>query len=121
MTTEEKTKVVYNAYGLDYEKEEHEKLWWWERWILSSYDETLRYSENTKAYEGYGLPSKGIYNTKMKGFKTFGSVGQGPIPRGVKEYDAKVCQPRNIVLTVYATKDWDNKIFDVEFGAWTFD
>lgn len=34
---------------------------------------------------GYGLPTKGTYNLSILGYKTFGSIGQGPSPISIKD------------------------------------
>jgi hypothetical protein len=43
------------------------------------------FSNKTQADIGYGVPTKGSYNSTDKGYKTFGTVGQGPNTEGVKD------------------------------------
>ena len=34
---------------------------------------------------GYGQPTKGTYNLSVLGYKSFGSIGQGPSPLSIKD------------------------------------
>lgn len=77
-------KKVYEMYGLDYEYETYKKLWFFEKWFYD-YDHSARSMMRSSAVMGYGVPTRGTYCLGHKGYKTFGTVGQGPIPRGVKE------------------------------------
>jgi hypothetical protein len=46
--------------------------------------------KQTDAVEGYGLPTKGLYEVEEKGYKTFGSTGQGDNTEGVKDVSDSV-------------------------------
>jgi len=45
----------------------------------------------TIAYMGYGSPTCGLYNQTIGGWKSFGTLGQGDSPVGVKDdYDSTI-------------------------------
>ena len=43
---------------------------------------------------GYGQPSTGTYDPKAKGYKTFGTLGQGKDKLGAKDRLANACKKR---------------------------
>ena len=55
---------------------------------------------------GFGQPSTGTYDPKVKGFKTFGTLGQGKEKKGAKDRLAAACKKRMQYVTVTATKDF---------------
>lgn len=108
-------------YGLDYEMEMYKDMWFFERWFYE-YDHSARSMMRSSAVMGYGVPTRGIYCLGHKGYKTFGSVGQGPIPRGVKDVLLDECQDRGMLVTITSIGDHKkNQSLKFEFGSWTFD
>ena len=60
-------------------------------------------TDSGTAVKGYGKPTTGDYAVANKGqYKTFGTLGQGSRKEGVKEIGSNSCEPRNMVVTVYA-------------------
>ena len=57
---------------------------------------------DTDAVEGYGVPTKGVYNAEQKGYKTFGSTGQGDNTEGVKDIADTDSSDRAMFVTVRA-------------------
>jgi len=71
---------------------------------------------------GYGIPTQGEYNATEKEWKTYGSVGQGDILKGIKRPNSIDCEPRHVLLTIYAKEDWnENDQLILDAGAWQFD
>jgi len=46
---------------------------------------------STKAVVGYGNPTTGDYSPTTKGYKSFGTVGQGTNNKGVYDTNGKSC------------------------------
>ena len=70
------------------------------------------------AIKGYGNPTSGEYAVANKGWKTFGTLGQGPKQEGVKEIGSNICAPRKMIVTVYAKNDWGSKNAQFTFGSY---
>jgi hypothetical protein len=71
---------------------------------------------------GYGVATQGDYDMYGKGWKTFGSVGQGTVLQAVKEDGSNDCENRQIYVTVYAVYDFkDEDYVTLKFGSWQFD
>ena len=58
--------------------------------------------EVTTAVYGYGLPTMGAYMTDVRGYKTFGSTGQGNYSEGVLDTGDSLDSQREIIVTVAA-------------------
>ena len=59
----------------------------------------------TDAVEGYGMPTKGLYEAEEIGYKTFGSTGQGDNTEGVKDVSDSVVSDRAMFVTIRAKAD----------------
>jgi len=71
-------------------------------------------------FYGYGQATKGTYDVTKKGWKTFGSVGQGPTLQGVKEEGKGDCENRKIFLTIQALDDMKDTFALLEMASWGF-
>jgi len=80
-------------------------------------DET---KEETVAVEGFGAPTKGVYNTEDKGFKAFGTVGQGEDKEGLKDTDSKEGVERVVSISVTALQDQGTETILLETGNYEF-
>lgn len=74
---------------------------------LEDFDEKPRPAEGEKdsetdAVEGYGMPTKGIYDASEGGYKTFGTTGQGEFTVGVKDISDTVAESRTMIINVLA-------------------
>jgi hypothetical protein len=58
--------------------------------------------ETADAEEGFGTPTTGFYDPKKKGYKAFGTIGQGDEKRGARAANDTNCNPRKILVTVTA-------------------
>lgn len=74
----------------------------------------------TEAVAGYGEPTKGAYDATEKGFKTFGTEGQGKDKEGLKgeKSDKKDC--RQMRVSVTAVDDQATDTILLEIGAYDF-
>jgi hypothetical protein len=61
--------------------------------------------DETEAVYGYGLPTWGTYWANIKGYKTFGSTGQGEYTEGITDINDELVSEREIIVTVGATAD----------------
>jgi hypothetical protein len=59
----------------------------------------------TEAEVGYGMPTKGRYNADDKGYKTFGTEGQGENKEGVMDTDSSLTKDRGMLISVTAKED----------------
>jgi len=75
---------------------------------------------DTTATEGYGVPTKGTYNAADKGYKTFGTTGQGENKEGVKDKDSTVEADRIVQITVEALADQGSDTILLETGNYEF-
>ena len=75
---------------------------------------------DTTATEGYGAPTKGTYSATSKGYKTFGTVGQGDNKEGVKESADKVEAERGMIVSVTAVADQGTDTILLETGNYDF-
>ena len=76
--------------------------------------------EETDAVEGYGQPTKGTYSTGDKGYKTFGTTGQGENKEGAKEADASERKDRTVIISVTANVDQGDETILLETGNYEF-
>jgi len=76
--------------------------------------------EETDAVEGYGQPTKGTYSTGDKGYKTFGTTGQGENKEGAKEDDADEEKERTVIISVTANEDQGDETILLETGNYEF-
>lgn len=76
--------------------------------------------DETEAEEGYGEPTKGTYNADDKGYKTFGTTGQGENKEGVKDKDSENESNRVVQITVDALADQDSETILLETGNYEF-
>ena len=76
--------------------------------------------EETDAVEGYGQPTKGTYSTGDKGYKTFGTTGQGENKEGAKENDAGEEKERTVIISVTANQDQGEETILLETGNYEF-
>lgn len=76
--------------------------------------------ENTEAVEGYGKPTKGTYNSDDKGYKTFGTTGQGENKEGAKERNDSEDQERGMIVSVTAVADQGGDTILLETGNYDF-
>ena len=76
--------------------------------------------EETDAVEGYGQPTKGTYSSTEKGYKTFGTTGQGENKEGAKESDASEEKERTVIVSVTALVDQDTDTILLETGNYEF-
>ena len=76
--------------------------------------------DETEAVTGYGKPTKGSYNPDDKGFKTFGSEGQGETKEGVKDGKSQVAANRYVLVTVTAKEDQGSDTILLEVGNYEF-
>lgn len=90
------------------EKEEEKKSWFgkgdeeehtYERKPRPEEGESM---EDTTATEGYGAPTKGKYNADDKGYKTFGTIGQGENKEGAMDTDSSEESERTVQISVVA-------------------
>lgn len=74
----------------------------------------------TEPVAGYGEPTKGAYDATEKGFKTFGTEGQGKDKEGLKgeKSDKKDC--RQMRVSVTAVDDQATDTILLEIGAYDF-
>lgn len=78
--------------------------------------------KDTYTEGGYGKPTTGTYDQAVKGFKTFGAMGQGDKKEGLKDRMEDKCKPRTQIVSVTATKDTtDSQTVLLEVGAFAFD
>merc|ERR1712127_294294 len=80
-------------------------------------DET---EEATEAVEGYGEPTKGSYSATEKGYKTFGTTGQGENTEGAKESSDSEEGNRGMIVTVTAVADQASDTILLETGNYDF-
>lgn len=80
-------------------------------------DET---KEETEAVEGYGAPTKGRYNAEDKGYKAFGTVGQGEDKEGLKDTDSREDVQRVVSISVTALEDQGSDTILLETGNYEF-
>jgi hypothetical protein len=66
---------------------------------------------------GYGVPTAGDYDPLVSGYKTFGTVGQGPIAKGLKDDSTLSCEMREILVSVTATADQGASTIRLEVGS----
>jgi len=83
--------------------------------------------KDTYSDGGYGQPSAGKYDPSVKGYKTFGTIGQGPDKKGLKDRMAKACKARTQYVTVSAKQDMvasgsaGSETVLLEVGSYAFD
>lgn len=65
--------------------------------------------EDAEDVAGYGSPTSGFYDANKKGYKSFGTIGQGDEKRGVFIGNDTKCAPRKIVVTVTAVATNETK------------
>jgi len=76
--------------------------------------------EETDAVKGYGKPTKGSYNSTEKGYKTFGTEGQGNNTEGVKEKNSTKGACRQTTISVTAVADQGSDTVFLEVGTYEF-
>lgn len=69
---------------------------------------------------GYGVPTKGSYNSTEKGYKTFGSEGQGNNTEGCKNTNSSSTAERGMYVTVTAVADQGTDTILLEVGNYEF-
>jgi hypothetical protein len=74
----------------------------------------------TDAVKGYGKPTKGSYNSTEKGYKTFGTEGQGNNTEGCKDKDSSTRSARGMYVTVTAVADQGSDTILLEVGNYDF-
>lgn len=74
----------------------------------------------TESVKGYGKPTKGSYNSTEKGYKTFGTEGQGNNTEGVMDKDSKKKSDRGMYVTVTAVADQGTDTILLETGNYDF-
>lgn len=74
----------------------------------------------TDAVEGYGMPTKGIYDTDQKGFKTFGTTGQGSHTEGVLDISDIKSQDRSVLINIRALNDFGVDSLKIRTGNYEF-
>jgi len=74
----------------------------------------------TESVEGYGKPTKGSYNSTDKGYKTFGTEGQGNNTEGVMDKDSSKTSERGMYVTVTAVADQGSDTILLETGNYDF-
>jgi hypothetical protein len=74
----------------------------------------------TEAVKGYGQPTKGSYNSTEKGYKTFGTEGQGPNKEGVKDSGSSKEENRSMYVSVTAVADQGSDTILLELGNYDF-
>lgn len=74
----------------------------------------------TEAIVGYGKPTKGSYNSDEKGYKTFGTEGQGENKEGCKDKDSSESSERGMYVTVTAVADQGSDTILLEVGNYDF-
>ena len=73
------------------------------------------------AYMGYGTTTQGEYTVEKGGWKTFGSIGQGPILQGTKGLNQNDCENRQVFVTLYAKRDFEpTQEVEFSFATWQF-
>jgi hypothetical protein len=77
-------------------------------------------NNETTSVMGYGAPTKGSYNSTDKGFKTFGTVGQGPNTEGTKDPRAPMDGDRQMAVTIVAVADQSTDTILLELGNYEF-
>ena len=83
-------------------------------------DESTQKDELTSG--GYGAPTTGKYDASIKGYKTFGTEGQGSETLGAKDKNTSECKERYQMITVTATKDTTaSDTVLLEVGTFGFD
>lgn len=89
--------------------------------IATDYEEQW-YEDAGDAYDavGYGNPTAGIYSLSNRGWKTFGSVGQGSIEKAVRMEGAYSCLNRWMLVTIYANEYMGDKTIFLEAGSFSF-
>lgn len=71
---------------------------------------------------GYGKPSSGTYDPAAKGYKTFGTLGQGDKAEGAKDRTKDKCVSREQYVTITAKKDTTSSdTVLLEVGSFAFD
>lgn len=81
-------------------------------------------SKNKDTYSkgGFGKPSSGTYDPSVKGYKTFGTLGQGDKAEGAKDPTKDKCASRDQYVTVTAKQDLgDTDTVLLEVGSYAFD
>lgn len=116
MTDEEKAEKEKEEGGWFKKKEEGDKT---EEGVKPKPEEGES-MEETDAVEGYGQPTKGTYSTGDKGYKTFGTTGQGENKEGVKENDAAEEKERTVIISVTANEDQGSETILLETGNYEF-
>jgi len=76
--------------------------------------------EDTEAVKGYGKPTKGSYNSTEKGYKTFGTEGQGNSTEGVKDSGDDKNSCRQVEVSVTAVADQGSDTVFLEVGTYDF-
>jgi len=74
----------------------------------------------TEAVSGYGKPTKGSYNSTEKGYKTFGTEGQGNSTEGVKDYASDKSSCVQVEVSVTAVADQGSDTVFLEVGTYDF-
>jgi hypothetical protein len=71
---------------------------------------------------GWGVATEGDYMLSIGRWKTFGSVGQGKILSAVKDNGENDCEKRQMFVTIYAYKDFeDDQYATLNFRSVKFD
>lgn len=74
----------------------------------------------TEAVRGYGKPTKGSYSVETKGYKTFGTEGQGENTEGVMDIDSEEEESRGMLVTISAKADQRGDTILLETGNYEF-
>ena len=74
----------------------------------------------TEAVRGYGKPTKGSYSVETKGYKTFGTEGQGENTEGVMDIDSEEEESRGMLVTISAKADQRGDTILIETGNYEF-
>lgn len=78
--------------------------------------------KDTYTEGGYGKPSSGTYDPAEKGYKTFGTLGQGNKAEGAKDRTKGNCVAREQYVTITAKKDTSaSDTVLLEVGSFAFD
>jgi len=86
----------------------------WDTLFMSDSD------KETEAVSGYGKPTSGDYSASTKGFKTYGTLGQGNDAQGLKADGSTLCKDRDMVVTVTAKADQGSETMLLEVGSYSF-
>ena len=74
----------------------------------------------TEPVVGYGMPTKGAYDTTEGGYKTFGTEGQGEDTEGVKDISDPEEESRSMIISVTAVANQASTTMELQTGNFEF-